>query len=621
MIHADVRGWRLGRGQSLVLGLLFLAGVCCLFQVTGVSAQTEKSEKTDKKGKGVVGKGIDAPVPVPAALKIGIVSKDPDVPEMVGAINSKLEASWKANKIVPSVYADDYEFIRRVTLDIVGRIATTKEVADFFAPVDPITKASVPPEMRRSRYIEYLLKHEDYARHWANLWSNWLLTRAGAFGRGMYKDQMTVWLEDQFAQNKSYSALVTGLLTAKGENTKNGAVNYVLAHVGDPIRVERNAEESRKRVQEEGHFEMVPLTSRMTRLFLATQIQCAQCHPHPFSNSIKQEHFWRINAFLRQVNRVGNPAMMRNMAPTAPLTLVDDESVNPDAKVYYETRAGKFYNKQAEFLPTPGQDRGPKLDPNIKGVGRREELAKHLIEHDMFPKAAVNRMWGLFFGRGFVNPVDDFNDNNQPVHPELLDEVAGRFKHYNYDLKKLIRWITHSNAYNLSYVANKTNDKPEHETQFSRMLLKALSPEQLFESLMIATKAENSMSAEEKKKQRDSWLRNLISNFGDDEGNEVNFNGTIVQALMMMNGEDINKAISRPDNGTVALAMKSGKSPDFLIRELYLTALNRPPSKKEMSLVAQRIALVKMADKDTPAAKFQDLFWALLNSNEFLLNH
>src|SRR5262249_29488760 len=147
---------------------------------------------------------------------------------------------------------------------------------------------------------------------------------------------------------------------------------------------------------------------------------------------------------------------------------------------------------------------------------RREQLARFVIDHDNFPRAVVNRMWGIFFGRGFVNPVDDFNENNQPSNPELLTELAGRLKHYNYDLKKLIRWICHSKAYNLSCVANKTNDKPEHEVLFSRMLLKSMSPEQLFESLMVATRAEAAESKAAKKDLKTRWLNSLISNFGDD---------------------------------------------------------------------------------------------------------
>src|SRR5262249_20096257 len=139
-----------------------------------------------------------------------------------------------------------------------------------------------------------------------------------------------------------------------------------------------------------------------------------------------------------------------------------------------------------------------------------------------------------------------------------------------YDLKKLIRWICHSHAYNLSCVANKTNDKPEVEPLFSRMVLKALSPEQLFESLMVATRAAAADTKDGKRAAREQWLGNLISNFGDDEGNEVNFNGTVVQALMMMNGKEINEAIARKGKGTLALIMSRPHSGATIVSELYL---------------------------------------------------
>src|SRR5262249_2044763 len=156
---------------------------------------------------------------------------------------------------------------------------------------------------------------------------------------------------------------------------------------------------------------------------------------------------------------------------------------------------------------------------------------------------------------------------------------------------KLIRWMTHAKAYHLSYVANPTNDKVEQEPLFSRMIMKAMTPEQLFESLMVATRAEQAENAAGKKALRDRWLASLISNFGDDEGNEVNFNGTVVQALMMMNGQDINAAIARKDKGSVALAMRAGKSSVGVINELYLAALNRPPRATELRGIVNRIHL------------------------------
>src|SRR5260370_33767763 len=118
---------------------------------------------------------------------------------------------------------------------------------------------------------------------------------------------------------------------------------------------------------------------------------------------------------------------------------------------------------------------------------------------------------------GLVNPIDDFNDQNPPSNPELLNELGVKFKHYGYDLKSLIRWICNSDAYQLSCVANKTNDKAEQEPLFSRMVLKSMSPEQLYESLMVATNKIAVQTKEEKKDGRTAWLDNLITNFGDDE--------------------------------------------------------------------------------------------------------
>jgi hypothetical protein len=596
MAYASVRGWRPGRSPSLVLGALLLGGAFVALVPAGGAAPAK--ETPDKKG---------APAAALEPFKHTLHAKATnDVAEMVKTINDKVEAEWQKNKITPSRYVDDFEFIRRASLDIIGRIARPEEILEFLRD---------PAETRRSLLIDRLLSSEDYARHWSNLWANWMLTRSGPFGRGKYHDQMTVWLEDQFAQNRPYHEIVRAVLTAEGENEKNGAVNFILAHVGENVPPAKRAED--------GQFEMVPITSRITRLYLGTQVQCAQCHDHPFQSAVKQEHFWGINAFLRQVERRGNLAMQRQDTP-GKLTLVDNENINREARVFYEKRNGVILDVPATFLPSGEEKRGKRLDPSKTGVKRREALADFLIDHEQFPRGIVNRMWGVFFGRGFVNPIDDFNDNNQPSNPELLNELASRFKHYNYDQKKLIRWMCNSKPYHLSCIANKTNDKPEQEALFSRMVLKAMSPEQLFESLMIATRAEAAESKDGKLAARNAWLGSLISNFGDDEGNEVNFNGTVVQALMMMNGKEINDAISRKDKGTVAQAIARGRNPVGIINELYLASLNRHPTAKEMLLLKERMELrpaFQAKDYHDPAARFEDLFWALLNSNEFMLNH
>lgn len=604
---ASWTGWRLL--PVLVIAGLFLGGLLLVGQPG--SAKDPKDDSKDTKDSKTTKKSdtVKAPAPLPPPPFTVHSKAAKDVPEMVKAINTSVEAKWKENSITPSRYVDDYEFVRRASLDIIGRIAKPTEITEYMKD---------PKDTRRSLLIDRLLSSEDYARHWSDLWTNWLLSRAGVFGRGPYHEQMKIWLEDQFAQNKPYNILMQELITATGSNKENGAVNFILAHTGEMVPAGKRGEE--------GQFEMVPLTSRVTRLFLGTQVQCCQCHDHPFQAALKQNHFWGVNAFLRQVQRNGTPPMERMRMMTYPtLTLIDNKSVNSDASVFYEKRNGVVLQTKAEFLPSGEGKRGPRLaGGDDRPNARRIELASFLGEHENFPKAVVNRMWGVFFGRGFVNPIDDFNDQNQPSNPELLNEVASRFKHYNYDLKKLIRWIANSTPYHLSYVANKTNDKQEQEVLFSRMILKSMTPEQLFESLQVATDPLGTTTKDSRAQARDRWLNNLVANFGDDEGNEVNFNGTVVQALMMMNGQDINDAISKKDKSAVALAMVKSRMPMQVVTQLYLTALNRPPTPQETKTIMDRMSLrpqFASLDARNPNGKYQDLFWALLNSNEFLLNH
>lgn len=593
MAFPRLPGWLTGRTLALACVVVLLGTLCA---VVGGTAQAQPQPKKAE----------------PPKTTTTLEGSD-KVMEVVQLINGKLDEGWKANKLTPAKRCDDYDYIRRASLDIIGRGARPDEVMQFLKD---------PAETRRALLIERLLKNEEYARNWANIWANWLLTRSGVFGRGEYREQMVLWLEDQFARNRPYHQIVKDLLTAQGENKKNGAVNFLLAHVGEPVPQQKRGAD--------GQFEMVPITSRITRLFLGTATQCVQCHDHPFDNNLKQSMFWGVNAYLRQIERKGNPPMQMNRNQPAPaLELVDNPAVNANATVYYEKRNSVILRIRAQFIDgsriaeDPAQQPGADgKRPPVSGVSRREDLANRIIDHDMFGKSIVNRMWAHFFGRGLSMPLDDFNDQNPVSYPELLSELSAKYRHYAFDQKMLIRWLCNSNLYNLSYQANATNDKADAEPYFSRVLLKAMSPEQLFESLMTATTPDTAEADKGvRREQREQWLNSLVSNFGDDEGNEVTFNGTVVQALMMMNGRELNEAITRKD-GTVAAAIKRrGNNPRGIIMDLYLAALNRPPSDREVQKILAAFPLYRgVKDKD-PSAPYHDLFWALLNSSEFILNH
>ena len=517
--------------------------------------------------------------------------------EKVHLINEQLSGKWKENKINPSAKASDFEFIRRASLDIIGRVAKPAEIEKFLKD---------PDHTRRFLLVERLLKSDEYAKNQANLWTVWLMTRTGSneTGGSIYHEQMRKWLEDQFKkESMSFKELVRELLTATGKTNENGAVNYILSHLGEAVPKDKQGGEDG-----EGKFTMVPVTSRTTKLFLGVQIQCTQCHKHPFNEEWNQDHFWGINAFFRQVDRKGAPMANREVV----LELVDNSSFNPSGAVYFEQRNGVLKQSRAVFLD------GSR--PESSSGSRRTDLARFVTGSKSFPKAYVNRMWAHFFGRGFTNPIDDFGPQNEPSHPELLDGLAAGFENYGYDPRRLIRWICNSDAYGLTSVSNKSNEKNDAEPFFSRMLLKAMTPAQLFESLVVATQAELFESRDNKQKMRREWMRNLTTNFGDDEGNEVTFNGTVVQALMLMNGKDIDGAVTSKEKGTVPWAIVYRKTPKAIMDHLYLAALNRPPTGKEATKVLDIFRTAPAKSKDS-LSFWQDLFWALLNSNEFVLNH
>lgn len=533
----------------------------------------------------------------------------------IGFINEQIDKGWKDNKIQPSVFASDYEWIRRVFIDMIGRVPTALPSPNVTAKEDPIAaKGELPyfldvtANKRRSAVIRYLLNHPDYAKHWANIWTVWLITRTTQ--PGIDRQNLHSWLERQFGENRRYDEIVTDLLTATGKaddkvDKKAPATNFLLSHFGEVVPPDRRGRD--------GQFEMIPATSRVTRLFLGIQTQCTQCHDHPFIDDRKQGQFWGVNVFLRQAEREPATIMVQNnrMMALRHYELRDNLSANPENGIFYERRNGLLLRTSAMWLDS----QKPTLSRNMS---RRQELSRLLINDEFFAKEIVNRMWAHFFGRGFTNPIDDFGEHNQPSHPELLNRLAQDFITSGYDLQRLITWITSSKPYHLTSVANNTNWKSDAEPYFARMQLKAMSPEVLVDSIFTATSATLlKISPESRRKMEQEWLRDFTVNFGDDEGNEATFNGTVVQALLLMNGNKLNEAVN--NSMPVKRAIGSNKP----LEVLYLTALSRIPTSKEKEAfnhATQTPPYANIYMKD-PEKLCCDVLWALFNSNEFILNH
>ena len=598
-------------------------------------------------------------------------------------INEELAKAWKTAELKPSKKASDYEFVRRVFIDIVGRIPTAEEVKDFVDADSSKDKRAklihrlLYEKEYKPKYIERTNPKDpksvitydyaaEYARNFSNIWGVWLMTRGGV--AEVYHESMELWLEDHFAKNTRWDEMVRQLITASGKTNDNGATAFVMAHLGEAV--------PRDKQTEDGRFDAVPITSRVTRLFLGIQTNCIQCHDHPFNPEWKQDNFWGVNAFFRQVEREGTPAPREGLQgkkkmTALPVALRDNAELNKGTRIFFERRNGIVVSTRANFLPhlaeLEKEGAIPKRAiPANSPKSRREHLADFVIQHDNFGKAYVNRMWAHFFGRGMneLPAADDFGGHNKVVHPELLNRLAEEFIKYEYDPKKLIEWICNSDAYNLTYQWNQLPDgkggnaKDEAAPYFTRMALKSMSPEVLFESLETATRLDMASDKDAKKAKKDAWMAKLSRNFGDDEGNEVTFNGTIIQALLMMNGQEINAEISRGD-GTSAVekAMNkhrsaTGYSEMGVINELYLMVLARKPSTQitvslpakdrtgkdrldakgkpimtglisEADYLAKQVGDLKRRGPNQQQYKafFEDVFWSLLNTSEFILNH
>lgn len=530
---------------------------------------------------GSLASNVDAAPPESRAQSFSTGSLDP----FVNYINQRIRQGWEDNEVEPSPVASDEEWLRRVHLDLIGRIPSAEAVEQFVKDRDPA---------KRSKMIDQLLDDPAYVQNFTNVWTNLLIGRRTP--RRVSRNGMQKFLREVFAKNRPWDEVVQDLVTAEGHFEENGAVNYLLA-------------------QMQNNDEAVQVTASTTRLFLGIQVQCTQCHNHPF-NDWKQNQFWEYNSFFRQMRRV-------NHRKTDPKTgrQVDDYSevvaTGFDGPVYYEKRSGLMQVAYPIFDDV-------KVDPS-SGVERRKEFSKLIVQGDkpLIATAIVNRMWGYFMGYGFTRPVDDMGPHNPASHPELLNRMAEELVKKDYDLKQLARWICNSEAYNLTsqYGRNNDYDSPERgETPlFSHMYVKNMTAEQLYDSLIVATGAHKSGQAnwEQAESQRRQWMRQFMVAFDNDSGDDsTTFNGTIPQALMMMNGELTKNAISAERGSYLNQLLLQKGNDQTKIRDMFLSTLSRYPDRREIVSAQKLIG----GSRDKLAA-YQDLYWALLNSNEFIFNH
>ena len=363
-------------------------------------------------------------------------------------------------------------------------------------------------------------------------------------------------------------------------------------------------------------------TAKTARYFLGMQVQCTQCHNHPF-NEWKQDQFWGMNAFFRQTKALRTFAGRMQEIDYVRLDNEDfpgESNKNPkDAEIYYELRDGTTKVAYPTFVDGTEIDHSGYADE----VNRRQELARLIVKSEFLGKAIVNRMWAHFLGYGFTKPIDDLGPHNPPSHPELLDRLGQEFAAGGHDLKRLVRWIVLSEPYALSSKLGPKNKRDDpalgEKPLFSHFYLRQMRAEELYESLLVATEADKTKTNyEQQEKTKESWLEQFTIAFGTDEGDEsTTFNGTIPQTLMMMNGELVQNATKDETGSFLHKVATSDLRPGAKIDLLYLSAVARKPTPNDLRLANELLA----ARGGDGTAALQDVWWALLNSNEFILNH
>ena len=465
--------------------------------------------------------------------------------------------------------SDDSEFLRRVTLDIVGTLPTVEETEAFLADRSPD---------KRARLIDDLLASGRYARNWSQIWSSAILGVGDVRFQDEVAARLPVAIEDSFARNVPLDEFARSVVAHRSKppadpKQKQERDGLTLFYTEVFIRAGTESPQS--------------FASKFTRVFLGFQIQCARCHDHPFDKWTQQE-FYGMAAFFAGLKHepfgIGDrpPGMIKGLK-------IPDSKSPPLPPAFLESKAA------------------PKKEETLRAA-----FARILTEpsNAQFARAGVNRIWAFFFGRGFVNPTDTFNPTNLPTHPELLEALTRDFRAHGLDQRWLIREICNSEAYQVTgRTASRDRDQ---ERLYALAAIRPLRPEQLVDALYTAT----GLDPADPSFPRERMLREFRATLGYDFGSPgVRYQGGIPAALLMLNGSFVDRGTAPSGTPTrLARILKNGSDDRRRLDEIFLAVLSRLPREEER---ARSLDVVRSGGEKA----FSDVMAALLNSAEFLLTH
>jgi Protein of unknown function (DUF1549)/Protein of unknown function (DUF1553) len=532
------------------------------------------------------------PVLLTGLFGISIAASPRDPAEVAAKVDASLRAEISTAATGPMRKIGDEEYLRRVYLDIIGHIPSPEEITAFVLN---------PAQDKRAKVVEQLLADERFGENWGRYFRDVIMyrkteERAEFLVSGPLQD----YLQTQFNTNASWAIIATDMVTASGDGIENGACALIIAQQGQP-------EET---------------VAEVSRIFLGVQIQCAQCHDHP-TDRWKREQFHELAAFFPRV--ASNIIMMPERRE---IRVVAQDSFPQRQRPMNGgmRRRGTAEHYMSDLKNPADQGKlmepiffatGDKLPLGTKDADRRGSLAKWITEQEnpYFAKAFVNRLWSELNGEGFYEPVDDIGPDRDCTAPKTLEYLAQEFGKTNYDIKWLFRAITATSLYQAPSAPRRSPD----QTPMQNNVAQRLRGDQLFDNLLTALGVSEPQPPQRPMganapPYRFGPRRTFNTVFGYDPSERRDeVAGSIPQALVFMNGPNVNAGIRASGRTALAKMLSEIKDDQAFVIEIYLRVLAREPSSKEM-----QTCLAYVKDVGNRNEAFEDLQWSLINSTEFL---
>lgn len=484
------------------------------------------------------------------------------IDELVGAKLRKL-------RLLPSAVCSDEVFLRRVTLDITGLLPTEQEYTAFVADADA---------NKRAKLIDRLLDRKEFSEIWAMKWAELLTIRSTPQVSGKSAFLYSSWLTAQIQNNVPLDKMVQELLGATGGTFKNPPTNYYQIET-DTLKTAEN----------------------VAQVFMGIRTQCAQCHNHPFDRWTMNDYY-SFAAFFSQIGR--------------------KQGEDYRETVVFNSGGGEVAHPVGGRAMPPKYLGGPQ--PEVAGKDRRAVLAQWLAspENPYFATSVANRVWEHFFGVGIVQPVDDIRISNPASNPELFQALGDKLTSYNYDFKQLVRDICNSKTYQRSTERNASNEADE--LNFAHSRVRRIRAESLLDCISEATETKDKFQglpqgARAVQIADGGTSTYFLNTFGRSTratacSCEVKTDPTLSQSLHMINGDTVEGKIR--GGGLIGRQLAAGKTPDQVIESIYIRCLSRKPSPDELAKLKAAVA-----EEKEPQKALEDVFWAVLNSREFVFNH